>query len=621
MHMPPVSALRRAFLGPLTACVLLTPAAWAQTLGDFDADGTVALCDAAALPECLAGPAGAVGSNGCLAFDFDADLRVDLRDFAEFQRLFEAAPRLLDLPDRHAVMEAALLVTRHWIDGNPNPGHPGWDRATCFEGLMALYHQLAEPEVYDYCVLWAENNNWSLWGGETTRNADNQTAGQVYLELYQYDPQPERIATIKAAIDNMVNSTKSDDWWWIDAIQMALPTFAKLGELYTDDAYYLKGWDLFNHTYSIEGDNGLYSDNGVHSAGDYLWWRDGGFQPPTTSPNGDQVYWSRGNGWVFAGMARTLSHMTPADPHYADYLQVFQEMAASLKTRQLPSGFWPVNLDDPEHAGTVNPAFVDSPETSGTSFFTYGMAWGIRNGHLSAAEYGPAVVAGWNALVSESVQANGRLGWCQSVGVGPESSQPFGPYRTTDFCVGAFLMAASEVGQLACGPMPQPGDIVLPSNDGWWCHRGFVDGNHDLGENNTGVVNIEYDAIALSTSGVDALVAYADSSTNVDAYGDNFAMVRMYYGYFDAYNWNTYEADAVIPFVPGETYHVRVRIDLDAFTYDVWITPPGEAEVQLADDYFYRSTAGFVDDVGQVTLISALNAGDVVIYNHTLSTP
>ena len=604
----------------LTAATLLTAATFGQAAGDFDADSDVTVCDARAFWTCLSGPPGNAGSADCqAAFDFTGDQAVDLADVAQFGPLFNPAPRLLDLPDRYGIMQSALLVTRHWIDGNPNPGDPGWARATCFEGLVGLYHQLAEPEVYDYAVQWATNNGWSLWGGDTTRNADNQTAGQVYLELYQYDPDPNHIAVIKGAIDNMVASQQSNDWWWIDAIQMALPSFAKLGEMFDDDAYYDKGWDLFNHTYSIQGDNGLYADNGVHAHGDYLWWRDADFQPPTSSPNGDMVYWARGNGWVFAGMARTLSHMTPSDPHYADYLQVFQQMAASLKTRQLPSGFWPVNLDDPNHARTVNPGFVDSPETSGTSFFTYGMAWGIRNGHLDAAEYGPTIVAAWNGLTTQSVQSSGRLGWCQSVGIGPESSQPFGPYSTTDFGVGAFLLAASEVAQIACGPMPAPGEIVLPISDAWWCQRGFVDGNHDLGESNTGVVTINYDAVPLSTSGVDALVAYADSDAYVDEYGDSFAMVRMYYGYFDAYDLNGYTSDAVIQFVPGALYHVRIVIDLDAERYDVWVTPPGEPEIQLADDYRYRWTAGPADDVGQVTLISARNPGDAVVYNHTVS--
>lgn len=346
------------------------------------------------------------------------------------------------------------------MQANPIPGDAGWAEATCYEGIVGLYHQFAEQQLYDYAVLWAEHNNWDLLGPPDTRFADNQVAGQVYLELYQYEADPNRIAATQTSIDAMVASTKVDDWYWIDAIQMALPLFAKFGELYGDAAYYHKGWDLFQHIYSAEGGLGLYADNGNYNFGAYLWFRDQWQDPPHRSPNDRHVFWSRGNGWVFAGLIRTLQHMQPSDPHYDDYLRIYLEMAGSLKDRQEPSGFWPVNLDDPHHARTVDPNFVDSPETSGTAFFVYGMAWGVRNGLLDEGEFGPAVVTGWNGLTTVSVQSNGLLGWCQKGAVRPEDQQPIDALDTVNFCVGAFLLAASEVAQLACGAMPLPAEIV-----------------------------------------------------------------------------------------------------------------------------------------------------------------
>ena len=69
-----------------------------------------------------------------------------------------------------------------------------------------------------------------------------------------------------------------------------------------------------------------------------LWWRDG-YNQTRTSPNGRMFYWSRGNGWVIAAHVRTLQYLPDTDPHYAEYLQTLQEMAASLKDRQQPDGF------------------------------------------------------------------------------------------------------------------------------------------------------------------------------------------------------------------------------------------------------------------------------------------
>jgi rhamnogalacturonyl hydrolase YesR len=81
------------------------------------------------------------------------------------------------------------------------------------------------------------------------------------------------------------------------------------------------------------------------------------------------------------------------------------------------------------------------PETSGTAFFTFGMAWGIRHGVLERAEYWPAVVKGWTALAS-SVSAEGRLGWVQPAGQEPGPSSASG---TNDYATGALLLAGSEI--------------------------------------------------------------------------------------------------------------------------------------------------------------------------------
>jgi unsaturated rhamnogalacturonyl hydrolase len=56
-----------------------------------------------------------------------------------------------------------------------------------FEGNMAMYEVYPDQKYYDYALNWAKLNNWELNGGDTTRLADNQCAGQTYIELYLYD--------------------------------------------------------------------------------------------------------------------------------------------------------------------------------------------------------------------------------------------------------------------------------------------------------------------------------------------------------------------------------------------------------------------------------------------------
>ena len=87
--------------------------------------------------------------------------------------------------------------------------------------------------------------------------------------------------------------------------------------------------------------------------------------------HGRKVFWSRGNGWAFAGIARLLEYLPQNDPQRPKLIAIYQRMAAELIKRQSPDGFWRANLDDPED--------VPNPESSGTGFFCFGLAWGINH--------------------------------------------------------------------------------------------------------------------------------------------------------------------------------------------------------------------------------------------------
>ncbi|MEJ2614291.1 MAG: glycoside hydrolase family 88 protein [Ignavibacteriaceae bacterium] len=316
-----------------------------------------------------------------------------------------------------------------------------WTRAVYYEGLMALYTIDPKDTIYNYAVRWAEGHNWEpAYGGTTTRIGDNQACGQTYIELYQIDPQPQRIEKIKTDIDNMINSSKIDDWWWIDALQMAMPVFAKLGAVYQDTTYFDRMYDMYMHTKTVEGDSGLY--NSV----DHLWWRDASFTPPHTSPNGEDTYWSRGNGWVLAALARVLDVMPEDVPNRDEYIKTFKEMAEALVAVQREDGFWNVSLHDSTEYG--------GKETSGTAFFTFGLAWGVNNGLLTDSVYKNAAIKGWEGMVNYALHENGFLGYVQSTGKQPSDGQPVTYDKAPnfeDYGLGAFLLAGSEIYKIAGG--------------------------------------------------------------------------------------------------------------------------------------------------------------------------
>ncbi len=344
-----------------------------------------------------------------------------------------------ELPSKGEIIGTLSLVNDFWIHTNPYPGNNQWARAAYFTGNLDFYNVYPKKNYLDYANSWAVSNNWALSGGVDTRNADNQCAGQAYIDLYNLDEQKEdqKIAGISESISGMVSSQKINDWWWIDALYMAMPVFTRLGVLYSDTSYTEKMYRLYEDTKNTRG---LYnSDVG-------LWYRDESFKPPYLTPNGLHSFWSRGNGWVFAAHVRILQLLQETDNHLEEYIETFQTMALALKEIQRPDGFWNVSLKDPDDYG--------GPETSGTSFFTYGFAWGINNGLLDSAAYYPVVVKAWKGLTDSAVHENGYLGYVQGVGSNPSSSQPVTSETTADFGVGAFLLAGSEVVKLAAGDMP-----------------------------------------------------------------------------------------------------------------------------------------------------------------------
>ncbi len=312
-----------------------------------------------------------------------------------------------------------------------------WTRAVYYEGLMALYAICPDNRYYDYAVRWADFHKWGMRRDDTTtRNADNYCCSQTYIDLYRLEPQPERLRKTIALCDMLVNTPQVEDWTWIDAIQMGMPVLVKLGTLKNDERYYEKAYEMYVWIRNTLA-GGLYNEK------EGLWWRDKDFVPPYKEPNGEDCYWSRGNGWVVAALVRVLQEL-PADAAHRDlYIKDLRTMCKALKACQRTDGFWNVSLHDATNFG--------GKELSGTALFVYGMAWGINNGLLDHAEYLPVVTKAWNAMVSEAVHKNGFLGYVQGTGKEPKDGQPVTYDSKPDFedyGTGCFLLAGSEVYKL-----------------------------------------------------------------------------------------------------------------------------------------------------------------------------
>ncbi len=354
------------------------------------------------------------------------------------------------LTSKKKVLQNMELANQYFMNKWPNPSKeihvpsrnrtwPSniWTRAVYYEGLMALYSIDKKDVYYNYAVEWGEKHHWNLRDGTKTRNGDNQACGQTYIDLYLIDKKEERIDSIKASIDKMMQSSKIDDWHWVDAMQMAMPVFAQLGVIYNDTNYFNRMYQMYAYTKYKHGDNGLYNK------AEGLWWRDKDFDPPYKEPNGEDCYWSRGNGWVVATLVRVLNILPKNNIRRAEYLEDYISMMKALVPLQRTDGYWNVSLHDPTNFG--------GKELTGTSLFVYGMAWGINNGYLEKKKYLPIIVKAWNAMQKESLHNNGFLGYVQGTGKEPKESQPVTFDREPDFedfGLGCFLLAGSEMYKL-----------------------------------------------------------------------------------------------------------------------------------------------------------------------------
>src|SRR5262249_2491482 len=236
-------------------------------------------------------------------------------------------------------------------------------------------------------------------------------------------PQASDLAGTVRSVQAMTDSSADDDWWWVDALYMGMPVFARLAQVEHRPSYVDKMYALYHSTRDIRATTGLY-DKTVH-----LWSRD---------QNHPGVFWSRGNGWAFAALAETLTALPAGAPHHAEYVRTFQDMAAALAKRQRSDGFWNSDLGNPNDFG--------GPESSGTALFTYRIAWRIRHGLLDRARYQPVLAQTWHALASVALHSNGVLGYVEHGGGAPAATTST---HTEDFGVGAFLLAGDQVSKLA----------------------------------------------------------------------------------------------------------------------------------------------------------------------------
>ena len=340
-----------------------------------------------------------------------------------------APPANLSPELTRSAVEAAMTKVADWqLARVKHDFNRDWTFATLYTGFMAASEATGNPKYSDAMHAMSERFEWKL--GSEYNDANDVAVGRTYLELYFKQHDPRMIAPVQTEFDRILHGSKEPariqlPWSWCDALFMAPPAWAAMSKV-TGDPRYI---DYMTREWWATSDR-------LYDLREHLFYRDARFLDKRHA-NGKKIFWSRGNGWVVAGLAGVLEYM-PADyRERPKFVEQFQQMAAAIAAIQGKDGLWRTGLLDPES--------YRLPEVSGSAFFTYALAWGINRNLLDRATYTPVVAKAWQGLLSH-IYEDGRLGCIQSVADAPGQFKPTSSYV---YGVGAFLLAGSEVDGLA----------------------------------------------------------------------------------------------------------------------------------------------------------------------------
>ena len=300
-----------------------------------------------------------------------------------------------------------------------------WTFAAMYTGFTTAGNSLHEPKYLDAMLEMSRKFDWHL--GPRLTHADDQAIGQTYLDLYLRHREPKRMEQVRAQYDQILqlpDDPKKPVWWWCDALFMGPPVWTRLYQA-TGERKYL---DYMDREWWI-------TSKLLFDADEHLYFRDATYFDKREK-NGSKIFWSRGNGWVMAGLAKVLEGMPKDYPSREKYITQFSQLASRVAELQGRDGLWRPGLLDAED--------YPLPEVSGSAFFIYAMAWGVHHHLLDRSKYQPIIAKGWAGLIAH-IYEDGRLGCIQPIGAAPGDFKPTSSYV---YGVGAFLLAGSEVRQL-----------------------------------------------------------------------------------------------------------------------------------------------------------------------------
>lgn len=305
-----------------------------------------------------------------------------------------------------------------------------WANAAGYTGYFEL-SKISKNTNYENRLLEIGREiDWNT--GPSRFFADDYCIAQTYANLYMKYKDPKMLARFKLLADTILaqphteslewkDSINYREWAWCDALFMGPTALAYFSTAIQEPKYLDLAVKLWWQTHDY-----------LYDSTEHLYFRDQRFFTQQEK-NGKKVFWSRGNGWVLAGLVRVLDNMPENYTDKPKFKSLYKEMIAKVASLQQPDGSW--------HTSLLDPASYPNKEISGTGFYAYAILWGLNNGMLDKATYWPIALKSWKAMMQELKQ-DGMIGYIQPIGAAPDLVNE---HSTEIYGIGAFLLAGTEL--------------------------------------------------------------------------------------------------------------------------------------------------------------------------------
>ena len=377
----------------------------------------------------------------------------------------------------------AATVIKMWPDGSVlTTAHPGvwaYEEGVLLDGMAAEWHSTADGQDFKY-IKTAVDKYVTEDGTIKGYKADGHTLddiemGRAVLLVYRVTQQAKYAKAAKFLHEQLALQprTASGAYWhkqiypnqiWLDGAYMAEPfraayavTFQEPGD-FDDIAKQL----LLMDEHMRDAKTGLLKHGWDESK--QMAWAD---KTTGLSPE----VWARAMGWYAVALVDVLDWFPKDHPQRAALIAALNRTdAAAVKYQDARSGLWWQVVDKGDRLGNYL-------EASASCMFVYSLAKGVRMGYLPKSD-DTAAKRGWDGIQKQFVTTgpDGLMELNGTVKVGGLGGTPYrsGTYeyyvgektQTNDSKgIGAFLLAGSEMEQIATAGLGQSGYLLVGSKD------------------------------------------------------------------------------------------------------------------------------------------------------------